>query len=253
MLILAAHGTRSAAGVQMIHDLSSAVASRVGPLRTAFVDVLGPNPAEVLAQASDPAVVVPAFLASGYHVHNDLPARIKESGHADVLVAPALGPDPALAAVMRDRLREVGWRRGDAVVMAAAGSSDPRAQCELRRAAALLAEQIVGSPVHLGFVATGTPRVFDLVSRLRAGGWRRVFVASYLLAPGLFHDRLASCGATAVAAPLGTHPGVADLVAGRFAAGLVRRNCIPRGKVRVDATWNAISALRASERVADVA
>jgi sirohydrochlorin ferrochelatase len=252
MLILAAHGTRSAAGVQMIHDLSSAVAGRVGPLRTAFVDVLGPNPTEVLAHASDPAVVVPAFLASGYHVHTDLPARVEESGHADVLVTPALGPDPALAAVMRDRLREVGWRRGDAVVMAAAGSSDPRAQRELRRAAAL-AERIVGSPVHVGFVATGTPRVFDVVGRLRAGGRRRVFVASYLLAPGLFHDRLASCGAAAVAAPLGTHPGVVDLVAARFAAGLARRNCIPRGKVRVDATWNAISALRASERVADVA
>ena len=53
MLILAAHGTRSAVGVQMIHDLSSAVAGRIGPLRTAFVDVLGPNPAELLAQRRD--------------------------------------------------------------------------------------------------------------------------------------------------------------------------------------------------------
>jgi sirohydrochlorin ferrochelatase len=252
MLILAAHGTRSAAGVQMIHDLSSAVASRIGPLRTAFVDVLGPNPAEVLAQSSDPAIVVPAFLASGYHVHTDLPARIEESGHADVLVTPALGPDPALAVVMRDRLREVGWRRGDAVVMAAAGSSDPCAQRELRWAAMLLSEQ-VGSPVRVGFAATGAPRVSDVVSRLRAGDRRRVFIASYLLAPGLFHDRLASCGAAAVAAPLGTHPGVVDLVAARFAAGLARRNCVLRGNLRVEATWKSISARRASERVANVA
>jgi sirohydrochlorin ferrochelatase len=215
MLILAAHGTRSAAGVQMIHDLSSAVAGRIGPLRTAFVDVLGPDPAELLTRTNRPAVVVPAFLASGYHVHTDLPARIAQSGHTATTVTAALGPDPALAAVMQDRLREVGWRRGDAVVMAAAGSSDPRALRELRWAAALLAARV--GPVQLGFVATGTPRVAAVVSRLRAVGRRRVFVASYLLAPGLFHDRLGACGATAVAAPLGLHPRVVDLLVTRFA------------------------------------
>ena len=162
-------------------------------------------------------------------------------------MTPTLGPDPGLAAVMRDRLREVGWRPGDAVVMAAAGSSDPRARHELRIAAQLLARRI--GPVHLGYVATGTPRVHDVVGRLRATGQRRIFIASYLLAPGLFHDRLADCGATAVAAPLGLHPGVIDLLVNRF----LRRNGIPRGKVRVDTTWNTVSARRQSERVADVA
>jgi len=71
-------------------------------------------------------------------------------------------------------------------------------------------------PVQVGFVATGMPRVEDVVARLRASGRRRVFIASYLLAPGLFHDRLARCGATAVAAPLGLHPGVVELLARRF-------------------------------------
>jgi sirohydrochlorin ferrochelatase len=216
MLILAAHGTRRAAGVSTIESLSAAVAERIGPVQTAFVDVLGPNPAEVLAQTAEPAVVVPAFLASGYHVHTDLPARIGESGHTDVAVTPALGPDPALAAVMVDRLRESGWRRGDSVVMAAAGSSDPRARHDLRIAASLLATHV--GPVHLGFVATGAPRVADVVGRLRAAGRRRVFIASYLLATGLFHDRLAECGATAVADPLGVHPGVVDLLVSRFSS-----------------------------------
>jgi sirohydrochlorin ferrochelatase len=251
MLILVAHGTRSAAGVQTIEALSSAVADRVGPLRTAFVDVLGPNPAEVLADVRRAAVgqasVVPAFLASGYHVHTDLPSRIGESGHPDVSVMPTLGPDARLADVMRDRLLEVGWRCGDAVVMAAAGSSDPRARRELQWAAALLAGRV--GDVQLGYVATGEPRVGDVVNRLRAAGRRRIFIASYLLAPGLFHDRLADIGATAVAAPLGVHPGVVDLVVDRFS----RRNCIPRGKVRVTGARNAISARRASEQVADVA
>ncbi len=230
MLILVAHGTRSTAGVLTIGALSSAVAERIGPLRTAFVDVLGPNPAEVLAEGrsaegqpvvGQSAVVVPAFLASGYHVHADLPPRIAESGHPDVSVMPALGPDPRLADVMRDRLREVGWRRGDAVVMAAAGSSDPRARRELQWAAALLAGRV--GEVRLGYIATGSPRVGDVVSQLRAAGRRRIFIASYLLAPGLFHDRLAGIGATAVTAPLGVHPGVVDLVVERFSRGMSER------------------------------
>ena len=221
MLILVAHGTRSTAGVQTIGALSSAVADRIGPLRTAFVDVLGPNPAEVLAEVRQPSVVVPAFLASGYHVHTDLPSRVAESGHPDVSVMPALGPDPRLADVMRDRLHEVGWRRGDAVVMAAAGSSNPRARRELQWAATLLAGRV--GEVRLGYVATGSPRVGDMVSRLRAAGRRRIFIASYLLAPGLFHDRLADIGATAVAAPLGVHPGVVDLVVDRFSRGASER------------------------------
>lgn len=213
--VLVAHGTRALAGVQTIGELATAVSARIGPVRTAFVDVLGPNPAEVLADVFGPAMVVPAFLASGYHVHTDLPARIAQSGHRAITVTPALGPDPVLADVMRARLIEVGWRPGDAVVMAAAGSSDSVAKYELLRAATMLAEHV--GEVHLGCVATGAPRVPDVVRLLRAAGRRRIFIASYLLAPGLFHARLHEYGATAVSAPLGVHPGIVELVAARFA------------------------------------
>jgi sirohydrochlorin ferrochelatase len=116
--------------------------------------------------------------------------------------------------VLHDRLREAGWRKGDAVVMAAAGSSDPRARHDLRIAALLLATRV--GPVHLGLVATGSPRVADVVAGLRATDRGRVFIASYLLASGLFHHRLAGCGATAVADPLGVHPGIVDLLVSRF-------------------------------------
>jgi sirohydrochlorin ferrochelatase len=136
----------------------------------------------------------------------------------------------------------VGWRPGDAVVMAAAGSSDSRAHRELRYAAALLAQDV--GPVQIGFVATGAPRLDDVVSRLRAAGRRRVFIASYLLAPGLFHDRLADCDATEVAAPLGMHPRVVDLVVAR--AETVFRQAATR-------TFAANLQSRRSERVADVA
>ncbi|AQT80374.1 cobalamin biosynthesis protein CbiX [Mycolicibacterium litorale] len=212
-LILVAHGTRNPHGLTTISEIASAVAGQVGPVRTTFVDVLGPNPREVLAASDAPAVVVPAFLAAGYHVNADLPARVRESGHPHVTITAALGPDPALAQVMRARLIDAGWAPGDQVVMAAAGSSDPHARHELVRAAGLLAD-LVGE-VHLGFVATGTPTVADTVRRLKRST-QRVFVASYLLAPGVFHTRLGQCGADGVAEPLGAHPDLVALLAQRF-------------------------------------
>jgi sirohydrochlorin ferrochelatase len=215
---MVAHGTRTPAGVQTIHHLAAAVSVGLGPVRTAFVDVLGPNPAEVLARVAGPAIVVPVFLASGYHVRTDLPSRIAESGHSDTVVTPAIGPDPELAGAMHDRLREVGWRPGDAVVMAAAGSTDPVACGELRVAAAQLGD-LIGN-VHLGCIATTTPTVADVVTRLRTEGARRVYVAPYLLAEGFFHARLAGCGADAVAAPLGTHPRVVAAISARFTAAI---------------------------------
>jgi sirohydrochlorin ferrochelatase len=214
-LILVAHGTRNPQGLATITEIAAAVAEHVGAVRTAFVDVLGPNPREVLADSSTPAIVVPAFLASGYHVNTDLPARVAESGHTAVTITPALGPDPVLAAIMHGRLLEVGWAPGDPVVMAAAGSSDPAARAELVQAAELLAE-LVGE-VHLGFVATGAPRVADLIGHIKGAG-RRVFIASYLLAPGVFHTKLGQCGAHAVTEPLGAHADLVALLAHRFTA-----------------------------------
>lgn len=216
--VLVAHGTRSAAGVENIAALAEAVSLRIGAVRTAFVDVLGPTPSEVLSTIEGPAVLVPAFLASGYHVHQDIPQHVELSGHPDVAVTETLGPDPVLASVMAERLREAGWRHGDAVVLAAAGSSDPRARHEVHTAANMLAHHT--GPVRVGYVATGEPRVPDMVAAARASG-RRVFIASYLLAQGLFQERLGACGADGVAQPLGVHPEIVNLLVRRFASAAV--------------------------------
>jgi sirohydrochlorin ferrochelatase len=185
-------------------------------VRTAFVDVLGPTPADVLSTLPDgPAVVMPAFLAAGYHVRVDLPAFIAASGHPDVTVTDALGPSPHIVRVVTDRLVESGWRSTDSVLLAAAGTSDPHAQRELTTTAALLSAAI-GARVELAYAATGEPRVADAVADLRATGGGRVVVASYLLAEGLFQDRVRESGADVVTEPLITHPGVARLIANRF-------------------------------------
>ncbi|CCQ17059.1 putative uncharacterized protein [Rhodococcus sp. AW25M09] len=218
-LVLVAHGTRNPRGVEMIAALADAVSMQIGTTRVAFVDVLGPSPAEVLRDTPESAVVVPAFLASGFHVHTDVPREIADSAHPSVTVTRALGPDPVLARVMLDRLRQEGWHPGDSIVLAAAGSSDPRAREEHRRAAAMLADT-AGVPVQIGYVATSTPTVPDAVSALRAEGHARIFVASYLLARGLFHNRLAGAGAEGVGDPLGVHPSIVDLVVARYREGV---------------------------------
>lgn len=209
----------------MIGTLADAVraelaGSDTGPqVCTAFVDVLGPTPAEVLRELDGgPAVVVPAFLASGYHVYQDVPREVRDSGHPNVVVTPAMGPDAMLARVMRMRLREAGMRRGDAVVLAAAGSSDARARHDVRRATALLADEL-GGPVHTAYIATGEPRVADVVAALRESGRQRVFVSSYLLAHGLFQQRLRESGADGVAEPLGAHPAIVRLLHDRYRTG----------------------------------
>ncbi|MBO0856109.1 MAG: sirohydrochlorin chelatase [Nocardia sp.] len=221
-LVLVAHGTRSAKGVRTIAELAEAVEREMlrggvrVPIRTAFVDVLGPTPAQVLRELKDtPAVVVPAFLASGYHVYQDVPREVADSDHRDVVVTAAMGPDPILARVQRMRLREAGFRDGDAVVFGAAGSSDARARHDVRKAAALLGAEL-GLRVPAAAIATGEPRVPDVVASLRESGARRVFVASYLLADGLFQQRLHDSGADGVADPLGIHPAIVRLLLERY-------------------------------------
>lgn len=220
-LVLVAHGTRNPRGVEMIAELADAVSGQVGPSRVAFVDVLGPSPSELLREVHGPAVVVPAFLASGYHVHTDVPREVTDSGHRSVKVTRALGPDPVLARVLLERLSDAGWRPGDAVVLAAAGSSDARAQLEHRRAADMLARiaRVEVAVAHIAIASPANRVVPDTVTALRAQGHGRVFLASYLLARGLFHNRLAEAGADGVAEPLGVHPAIVNLVVDRYHEG----------------------------------
>jgi sirohydrochlorin ferrochelatase len=211
--LLVAHGTRKPEGVTMVGDLARRVSQLLDrQVRVAFVDVLGPTPAEVLTAST---IVVPAFLSRGYHVNSDIPAHVAASGCPDVVLTPPLGPSAQVVRVLADRLVESGWRPTDSVVLAAAGTSDAVAMRDLHTTAAWLSA-VIGSRVELAFAATGAPRVGDAVAALRSRGADRVVVASYLLCDGLFADRLECSGADIVTAPLGTHPGTAQLIASRF-------------------------------------
>jgi sirohydrochlorin ferrochelatase len=213
-LILVAHGTREPAGPWEIDRIAHAVSQRIGTsVYPSYVDVVGPTVADALADVRGPVVVLPAFLATGYHVRQDLPAQVAAAGSsAEVLMAPTLGPAPELAEAMLTRLREAGWRRGAPVLFSAAGSSDDTALVDLRWAAALLGRRC-GQWLTPSFITTSRPLTADLCTVRQ-----RAFVAPYLLAPGLFHRRLAGLAVSGVAEPIGAHPCVIDLIARRYEA-----------------------------------
>ncbi|WP_375539740.1 sirohydrochlorin chelatase, partial [Dietzia sp. DQ12-76] len=56
------------------------------------------------------------------------------------------------------------------------------------------------------------PAVADAIAGFRERGHRRVAVATHLLAPGFFADRLAAAGADATSRPLGANPEIVDLI-----------------------------------------
>ena len=96
-LVLVAHGTRDPAGGQVTYQLADMVRDRLPgvDVRVAFADVRSPNVAEVLASVDGPAVVVPAFLAAGYHVRVDIPTQVLLSGNSSVTVTEPFGPSQA--------------------------------------------------------------------------------------------------------------------------------------------------------------
>jgi sirohydrochlorin ferrochelatase len=207
-LVAVAHGTRSATGQAQIRDLVAAVARRRPGLdvRLAYADVQQPRVAEVIAATRD-AVVVPLLLSTGYHVRVDIAEAV--AGTPFPVTAP-LGPDDVLLDSLRRHLPAA-----DAVVLAAAGSSDQQWRADIEGLAARL------DGAHVGYVAGPYPRVADVVAELRAAGKRRIAIAAYLLADGLFYRTLHQAGAGSVTPPLCFDPAVADLVLRRYESALL--------------------------------
>ena len=147
-LVTVAHGTRFGPGNAVAAAVTQRAARLLGvPGTTSYVELCEPSFSSVMAPRPDRRVVVPLLLSTGHHVRVDLPAAAALSRH-EVVLAPALGPHPLLAAAQASRLVAAGARPGQPVVLVAAGSTDPAADPDLERAAALLAETW-GGPVEL--------------------------------------------------------------------------------------------------------
>jgi len=224
VLIGCSHGTGSPTGRAAIRAVLAGVRAARGELdvREAFVDLQEPAVADAVAAVAasgGSAVVVPLLLSAGFHVHVDIEAAV--AGPRAVATVP-LGPDPRLVLVLLDRLAAAGAGPDDAIVLAAAGSTDPRGVIAVEAVAAALRAAWRGGPVTVGYGAGSTPRVPDAVRAARDAGARRVVIAAYLLAPGFFRDRLTEAGADVVTAPLAPDPRLVEIVLDRYAAGVAQ-------------------------------
>jgi len=206
-LLAVAHGTRSATGQRQIRDLVAAVArSRPGlDIRLSYADVQQPRIGAVVGSVRD-AVVVPLLLSAGYHVRVDIANAVAGTG---IPVTAPLGPDDVLLESLTRHLPAA-----DAVVLAAAGSSDPAWRAGIHALAGRMGASV-------GYVSGSDPKVADVVAGLRRQGARRVAVAAYLLAEGLFYRTLHRAGADAVTPPLALDPAVVSLVVRRYESALL--------------------------------
>lgn len=226
LLVACSHGTASPDGQRAVLDLCRQVSDRRPGLEVvaAYVDAQEPAVADVVRRLADQgrrSVIVPMLLSTGYHVQVDIAAAVAGSGGRAVATA-TLGPDPALVGVLLDRLVECGTGADDIVLLAAAGSTDPRATTDVEQVAAALGDRL-GRPVGTGYLSAAQPRLSPAVAEavaVAAVQGRAVTVATYLLSPGIFADRLSNLatvtGAARVSAPLAGHRDVAALVLRRY-------------------------------------
>ncbi|AFR30130.1 CbiX/SirB N-terminal domain-containing protein [Arthrobacter sp. Rue61a] len=229
VLIACAHGTRNAEGQAAIRRVMAEIETLRPGLRVveAYVDVQEPELGGVVEGLPEgtAAVVVPLLLSTGFHIKVDVPKAIKT--RPEVVAARPLGPDPRLAELLATHLRAAGLTENDGVLLAAAGSSLPDGSVDSEEQARLLGE-LLPNKVRVAYGASAQPTVPDGVASLRAelaadGGTGKVFIASYLLATGYFHDQLAKAGADVVAAPLLPSPVLAEIALERYDAVLASR------------------------------
>jgi len=235
-LVALAHGSRDPRHAATITALVDEVRRTRPDLKVveAFLEHSTPSFETVIArlvrQGHSEIVVVPLLLSEAYHAKVDVPAVIATAAerHPGIAIRAAgiLGLETTLLNVLdvrlRETLREHRVRELDALVLAAAGSSDVLANQAVARLA-----RVWGShhklPVVAAYASSAPPATGEAVRAFRAEGKRHIAVASLFLAPGWLPDRAAElaleAGAVAVSEPLGAHPEIARTILARYAVG----------------------------------
>ncbi|RHW26088.1 sirohydrochlorin chelatase [Nocardioides immobilis] len=237
-LVALAHGSRDSRSAATVTALVDEVKALRPDLRIerAFLELAKPNFQTVvdkLVRAGyDEIVVVPLLLNEAFHAKVDVPEVIAEATARhpglQIRATDVLGLEARFLEVlderMREALKEARVRELDALVLAAAGSSDPLANQAVARLA-----RVWGThhklPVTAAYAAAAPPATGEAVRAFRAEGRRHIAVASLFLAPGSLLDRATElafeAGAVAVSEPLGAHPEIARTVLARYAVGAV--------------------------------
>lgn len=237
-LVALAHGSRDPRSAATITALVQET-RRLRPdlrIESAFLELASPSFETVVRrlvrEGHDEIVVVPLLLSEAYHARVDVPRVIEEATRAHdglrIHASRILGLEGVFLDVldrrMRAALRASRVCEIDALVLAAAGSSDALANQAIGRLA-----RVWGTrhrlPVTAAFASAAPPATGEAVRDFRALGKRHVAVASLFLAPGFLPDRAAElaleAGAVAVSEPLGADPEVARTVLARYAVGAV--------------------------------
>lgn len=237
-LICLAHGSRDPRSAATIKQLVGEVTALRPDLRieSAFLELSRPSFQQVVDKlvraGHDEIVVVPLLLSEAYHATVDVPEAIAEATtrHEGLKVRATaiLGMEQAFLEVLdlrlREALRQARVRELDALVLAAAGTSDPLANQAVARLARAWGTRHK-LPVTAAFASAAPPAAGEAVRAFRGEGRRHIAVASFFLAPGRLPDRVRElsleAGAVAVSDPLGAHPALARTVLARYAVGAV--------------------------------
>jgi sirohydrochlorin ferrochelatase len=237
-LVALAHGSRDPRSAATIKALVGEVRAMRPDLRIepAFLELSKPSFGTVvdrLVRAGfDEIVVVPLLLSEAHHAKVDVPDAIAEATarHESLRIRATrvLGLESVFLEVLDRRLRsalkDARVRELDALVLAAAGSSDALANQAVARLARLWGSRH-RLPTVAAYASAAPPATGEAVRQFRAEGRRHVAVGSLFLAPGLLPDRAAElaleAGAVAVSEPLGADPEVARTILARYAVGAV--------------------------------
>ena len=242
-----AHGSTDPRAAATIGDLIAIAAGRAAErareqglippsLRAAYLGHAAPSLPQVLGSIGPgtEVTVLPLLLTAAYHSKTDIP-RVLASSQVRRLrlnYGGPLGPHPLLLRALERRLAEADPAALEApertgVVLAAAGSSDPEANATIARLAARWQARTGWFAVRPAYASAGDPTPAAAVAGLLGAGASRVVVASYLLAPGLFADRIVQAGmaasAAAVSPVLGASAEVADVLLDRYEEAGTRR------------------------------
>ena len=237
VLVAVAHGSQDPRASATVGELMAMVADRAArrglgapDLRTAYLGHAPPSLPQVMStiEPGRRVRVLPLLLTAAYHAKADIPRLLtrvaSDFPRLEVSYGDTLGPHPRLLRALERRLAEEdpdGDRARTGVVLAAAGSSDPEANATIGRLAAQWQARAGWLAVRPAYASAADPSPAAAVTGLLRAGVPRVVVATYLLAPGLFADRIRTsslaAGAIAVSPALGACAEVADVLLDRFA------------------------------------